>query len=138
MIKKSFSAAALFAAVLITCLSCSSAPPQPTIEEQETIEAFVRLRDQVGSTVTYDQFGTLMAEAKTKIEKLKNAEKKNECFVSAINRSYASYETCQKATLVIEQTKDETRRIDLETTRAFMIGYAAVSLSKAQECFKQR
>lgn len=138
MITKSVSAAVLLTFVLSVCLSCSSGPPQPTIEEQETIEAFVKLRDVVGSAVTYDQFTKLMAEAKTKIENLQKAEKKNECFFSAINRSYASYETCKKATLVIEQTKDETRRVDLETTRAFMIGYAAVSLSKAQQCFKQR
>ena len=80
----------------------------------------------------------LLADAQSRIEKLKKAEKTNPCFMSAITRSYASYETCKKASKLIEEEQDENRRIDLETTRSFMLGFASVSLSKAEECFKKK
>lgn len=134
---KIVSAAAMLALVLSTFLSCSG-PPKPTEEEKKALEAFERVRAGVESKVSYDQFEKLLADAQQSIESLKSVEKKSPCFMSAITKSYASYETCKKATKLIGETADDNRRIDLETTRSFMIGYAAVSLSKAEECFKKK
>jgi hypothetical protein len=135
--KKMISAAAMLAFILSAALSCSG-PPKPTEEEKAAMEAFERVRDGLESKFSYDQFERLLADAQSQIENLKKAEKKNPCFMSAITRSYASYETCKKASKLIEEEQDENRRIDLETTRSFMLGFASVSLSKAEECFKKK
>ena len=135
--KKIVCTAAMLAFVLSVSVSCSG-PPQPTAEEQATMEAFERVRDGMQSKVSYDQFEKLLTEAHNQIENLNKAEKKNQCFMSAIKRSYASYETCKKASKAIEEATDENRKIDLETTRSFMIGFASVSLAKAEECFKKK
>jgi hypothetical protein len=135
--KKMVSAAAMFAFILTAAFSCSG-PPKPTEEEEAAMEAFERVRDGLESKVSYDQLERLLADAQSRIEKLKKAEKTNPCFMSAITRSYASYETCKKASKLIEEEQDENRRIDLETTRSFMLGFASVSLSKAEECFKKK
>ncbi len=135
--KKIVSTAAMLAFILSASLSCSG-PPKPTQEEKEAMEAFERVRDGVETKVSYDQFAKLLADAQNTIESLKKAEQKNTCFMSAITKSYASYETCKKASKLIEEATDENRRIDLETTRSFMIGFASVSLSKAGECFKKK
>jgi len=135
--KKIVSAAAMLAFILSASLSCSG-PPKPTDEEKQAMEAFERVRSGVESKVSYDQFEKLLVDAQQTIENLKGVEKKNLCFMSAITKSYASYETCKKATKLIEEATDENRRIDLETTRSFMIGYASVSLAKAGECFKKK
>ncbi|KPJ74822.1 MAG: hypothetical protein AMJ54_16530 [Deltaproteobacteria bacterium SG8_13] len=135
--KKIVCAAAMLAFVLAASLSCSG-PPKPTDEEKAAMEAFERVRDGVEAKVSYDQFEKLLADAHSQIENLKQVDKKNPCFMSAITRSYASYETCKKASKMIEAETDENRRIDLETTRSFMIGFASVSLSKAGECFKKK
>ena len=102
------------------------------------MEAFEKVRDGVADKVSYEQFERLLADAQSQIENLKKAEKQNQCFLSAISRSYASYETCKKASKMIEEATDQNRKVDLETTRSFMIGYASVSLSKAEECFKKK
>ena len=135
--KKIVSAVLTIVFFLSASLSCSG-PPKPTEEEKATMEAFERVRDGVESKVSYDQFEKLLADAQSKIETLKKVEKKNPCFMSAITRSAASYETCKKASKAIEEATDENRKIDLETTRSFLIGFASVSLSKAQECFKKK
>ena len=135
--KKIVSVTAMLAFSVLAFGSCSG-PPQPTEEEKSAMEAFGKMQQAVASKVTYDQFAALLADAQIKIEDLKKAEKQNSCFMSAINRSYASYETCLKATKFIEEATDENRRIDLETTRSFMIGFASVSLSKAEGCFKKK
>ena len=135
--KKIVSAASMIVLILSAALSCSG-PPQPTAEEKATLEAFERLRNGAESKVSYDQFDKLLADAQSKIEELKKVEKKNPCFMSAITRSAASYETCKKASKAIEEATDENRRVDLETTRSFMIGFASVSLAKAEECFKKK
>ena len=135
--KRIVSAAAMIAFILSASLSCSG-PPKPTEEEKATMAAFERVRDGVEAKVSYDQFEKLLADAQSEIENLKKAEKTNPCFLSAITRSAASYETCKKASKAIEEATDENRRIDLETTRSFLIGFASVSLSKAEECFKKK
>ena len=135
--KKIVTAAAMLAFILSATFACSG-PPKPTEEEKQAMEVFERVRDGVESKVSYDQFEKLLVDAQQAIENLKSVEKKSPCFMSAITKSYASYETCKKATKLIEEAADENRRIDLETTRAFMIGYASVSLSKAGECFKKK
>ena len=135
--KKIVSVFAMLAFILSASFSCSG-PPKPSQEEMEAIEAFEKVRDGLSSTVTYDRFVTLLADAQVKIENLKKAEKQNPCFMSAITKSYASYETCKKASKMIEESTDERRKADLMTTRSFMMGFASVSLSKAEECFKKR
>ena len=135
--KKIVCTAAMIAFALSVSVSCSG-PPQPTAEEKATMEAFEKVRNGMQSKVSYDQFEKLLINAQNQIENLKKAEKKNQCFMSAIKRSYASYETCKKASKAIEEATDENRKIDLETTRSCMLGFASVCLSKSGECFKKK
>ena len=135
--KRIVCAASMIAFILSASLSCSG-PPKPTEEEKATLAAFEKVRAGVESKVSYDQFEKLLADAQRQIADLQKAEKKNQCFMSAIKRSAASYETCKKASKAIEEATDENRKVDLETTRSFLVGFASVSLSKAEECFKKK
>jgi hypothetical protein len=77
----------------------------------------------------------LLADARTKIDVLKQIEKKNACFFNAINKCYASYDISQKAWQQKDAATDDKRRDDMELTLSFSLGFASVSIAKANECF---
>ena len=113
--------------------SCSGSKPIP--EEEDVIDALTKVQGGIESKVSYSDFGKLLAAAKQKIDILKQIEKKNDCFLNAVNKCYASYEISQKAWQQKDMAKDEKRKEDMEITLSFSLGFASVSLAKANECF---
>ncbi|UCH22108.1 MAG: hypothetical protein JSU83_02325 [Deltaproteobacteria bacterium] len=113
--------------------SCSGSKPIP--EEEDVLDALTKVQGGIESKVSYSDFEKLLAAAKQKIDILKQIEKKNDCFLNAVNKCYASYEISQKAWQQKDMAKDEKRKEDMEITLSFSLGFASVSLAKANECF---
>ena len=131
--KKMLSIILLSVFTLWVSLSCSGSKPIP--QEKEVLNALTNIQGGIESKISYDQFGKLLADARTKIDVLKQIEKKNACFFNAVNKCYASYDISQKAWEQKDAAKDDKRREDMEITLSFSLGFASVSLAKANECF---
>ena len=124
----------LMFALLVT-LNCSR-KPKPILEEEEMLKLLTKMQNGIEAKISYTDFAKLVIESKNMLELLKKAENKNTCFFNAVNKCYTSFEISKKAWKLIEDALTEKRRIDMDTTLSFSLGFAAVSLAKANECFK--
>jgi len=112
-----------------------SGPPQPTAEEETVLDALKKIQEGYSSRVTFDRYTELLTVAAQKLDQLKKTGTDNSCFMNAANRCFSSFEIGKKAWKAKDETMDERRRIDMETTLSFTIGFASVSLAKANQCF---
>jgi hypothetical protein len=112
-----------------------SGPPQPTAEEDSVLDALKKIQEGYSSRVTYDRYTELLTVAAQKLDQLKKTGTDNSCFMNAANRCFSSFEIGKKAWKAKDEAMDERRRIDMETTLSFTIGFASVSLAKANQCF---
>lgn len=136
IMKRVFVIAAAGVLLLAVSLAFSrSGPPQPTAEEETVLNALKKVQEGYGSRVAYDRYAELLMVAAQKIDQLKKAGTYNSCFMSAADRCYSSFEIGKKAWKAKDEALDERRRIDMETTLSFTIGFASVSLAKANQCF---
>ena len=101
------------------------------------MNALTEVRDGVESKMSYEKFDKLLADARSKIDILKAVEEKNNCFMNAIDKCYASYEISQKAWQQKDTATDQKRKNDMDLTLSFSLGFASVSLAKANECFQK-
>ena len=124
----------LMFALLVT-LNCSR-KPKPILEEEEMLKLLTKMQNGIEAKISYTDFSKLVVESKNMLELLKKAENKNTCFFNAVNKCYTSFEISKKAWKLREDALTEKRRIDMDTTLSFSLGFAAVSLAKANECFK--
>lgn len=124
----------LMFALLVT-LNCSR-KPKPILEEEEMLKLLTKMQKGIEAKISYSDFSKLVVESKNMLELLKKAENKNSCFFNAVNKCYTSFEISKKAWKLREDALTEKRRIDMDTTLSFSLGFAAVSLAKANECFK--
>ena len=122
---------------LSIAIACS-APPKPTPEEKAVLDSLTTLQKGYDRRITVEEFALLLSAASSNIEQLKKGGKGNNCFLNAAKKCFSSYEISQKAWKLMEEASDESRRVDLETTLSFTIGFASISLAKANECFSQR
>lgn len=128
------------AGVLLLAVSFAfsrSGPPQPTAEEETVLNALKKVQEGYGRRVDYGQYTELLKDAAQKIDQLEKAGPHNSCFANAAKRCYSSFEIGKKAWKAKDEALDENRRIDMETTLSFTIGFASVSLAKANQCFNQ-
>ena len=126
------------AGVLLLAVSLAfsrSGPPQSTAEEETVLNALKKVQEGYSSRVTYAKYTELLNVATQKIDQLKKAGTYNSCFMNAADRCYSSFEIGKKAWKAKDEALDERRRIDMETTLSFTIGFASVSLAKANQCF---
>jgi hypothetical protein len=136
IMKRVFVIAAAGVLLLAVSLAFSrSGPPQPTAEEEAVLNALKRVQEGYGSRVAYGGYAELLTVAAQKIDQLKKAGTRNSCFMNAANRCYSSFEIGKKAWKAKDEALDERRRIDMETTLSVTIGFASVSLAKANQCF---
>jgi hypothetical protein len=126
------------AGVLLLAVSLAflrSGPPLPTAEEERVLDALKKVQEGYSSRVTYDRYTELLTVAAQKLDKLEKTGTDNSCFMNAANRCFSSFEIGKKAWKAKDEAMDERRRIDMETTLSFTIGFASVSLAKANQCF---
>lgn len=135
--KRRIALAALFAFIFSTMVSCY-VPPKPIPEEEAVLNSLKMLQQGYGKRVSFDEFTRLLSAASETIDELNKTGSANSCFLNAAKRSYSSYEISQKAWKLKEEALDENRRVDLETTLSFTIGFASISLAKANECFLRK
>ncbi|MFZ0133396.1 MAG: hypothetical protein WAK95_12700 [Desulfobacterales bacterium] len=121
--------------IAVTLAFSRSGPPQPTADEEAALSALKAIQEGYGSRVTYEKYAALLDTAAQKIDQLKKAGTPDTCFMNAAERSYSSFEMGKKAWKAKDEALDENRRIDMETTLSFTIGFASISLAKANECF---
>ena len=124
----------LMFALLVT-LNCSR-KPKPILEEEEMLKLLTKMQKGIEAKISYTNFSKLVVESKNMLALLKKAENKNSCFYNAVNKCYTSFEISKKAWKLREDALTEKRRLDMDTTLSFSLGFAAVSLAKANECFK--
>ena len=120
---------------LLATLNCSR-KPKPILEEEEMLKLLTKMQKGIEAKISYTNFSKLVVESKNMLELLKKAENKNSCFYNAVNKCYTSFEISKKAWKLREDALTEKRRLDMDTTLSFALGFAAVSLAKANECFK--
>jgi hypothetical protein len=126
------------AGVLLLAVSLAflrSGPPLPTAEEETVLDALKKVQQGYSSRVTYDRYTELLTVAAQKLDQLKKTGTDNSCFMNAANRCFSSFEIGKKAWKAKDEAMDERRRIDMETTLSFTIGFASISLAKANQCF---
>jgi hypothetical protein len=126
------------AGVLLLAVSLAfsrSGPPQPTAEEKMVLDALKKVQEGYSSRVAYDRYTELLTVAAQKLDQLKKTATDNSCFMNAANRCFSSFELGKKAWKAKDGAVDERRRIDMETTLSFTIGFASISLAKANQCF---
>jgi hypothetical protein len=130
-----FIAAAGVLLIAVSLAFSRSGPPQPTAEEETVLDALKKVQEGYSSRVTYDRYTELLTVAAQKLDQLKKTGTDNSCFMNAANRCFSSFEIGKKAWKAKDEAMDERRRIDMETTLSFTIGFASVSLAKANQCF---
>ncbi len=124
----------LMFALLVT-LNCSR-KPKPILEEEEMLKLLTKMQNGIEAKISYNDFVKLVIESKNMLELLKKAENKNSCFFNAATKCYTSFEISKKAWKLKDDALTEKRRIDMDTTLSFSLGFAAVSLARTKECFK--
>ena len=138
IMKRVFAIAVAGVLLLAVSLAFSrSGPPQPTAEEETVLNALKKVQEGYGSRVAYAGYTELLTVAAQRIDQLKKAGTHNSCFMNAANRCYSSFEIGKKAWKAKDEALDERRRIDMETTLSVTIGFASVSLAKANQCFNK-
>ena len=132
--KRSVYAIALLSALLVL-LSCSNIP-EPIPEEEALMDALQDLQQGVENKISYENFEARLSEAGKRYETLKRTKNTNSCFLNAANKCYASYTISRKAWKLMDEAKTEKRRLDMDTTLSFSLGFASVSLARARGCFE--
>ncbi|HHE65589.1 MAG TPA: hypothetical protein ENL09_06150, partial [Bacteroidetes bacterium] len=115
---------------LLVALNCSR-KPKPILEEEELLKLLTKMQNGIAAKITYNDFGKLLIESKNMLELLKKAKNKNNCFFNAVNKCYTSFEISKKAWKLRDEAETEKRKIDMDTTLSFALGFGAVSLAKA-------
>ena len=75
-------------------------------------------------------------EKNSEIEMLKQNNRINPCFQSAVEKCYASYEIARKAWDKKMTIEDESRKADMEMTLAFSLSFSAINIKRANQCYE--
>jgi hypothetical protein len=126
--------AIVFVAIFI-CMSCWG--PKKSPEEENILNALSNIQSSLETEASYEQFNQQLVQVKTQIDVLKSKKKNNACFMSSLDKCYASYTTCAKAWEQKMQATDQRRKQDMDLTLSVMQSFAALSVQRANNCFKK-
>ena len=132
--RKTYKVLVLILCLFILTVSCSG--PQKSAEEESALNSLTRIQNGLEGNITYDNFVGLLNEAKMEVDRLKQSPENNRCFVSAVEKCYASYEIARKAWKKKLETEDEKRKPDMEMTYSFSLSFATLNIEKANNCYK--
>ena len=128
---------ALLAIVLILISSSTSCSgPQISAEEENVLAALSEIQQALESNISYEEFLQLLDQAKGEIDRLKSNAENNPCFIGAINKCYAFYETGGKAWQQKMNTTDEARKNDMDLTLSVLQSRAALNIHLAGNCYQ--
>ena len=110
--------------------------PRITPEEAKVLVVLDEVQRAVESNIDYSQFEQLLNTAKAEITLLEHNRKKNPCFMSAVNKCYASYEIAKKAWKRKDTEEDMKRKEEMEMTLSFSLSFSALNIKKASKCYE--
>ena len=122
--------------LIVFSLLNSGCSPKITPEEAKVLVVLDEIQRGVESNIDFNRFEQLMETAKAEIKILEQNSKKNPCFVTAANKSFASYEIARKAWKKMTEEKDVKRKEDMEMTLSFCLAFSALNIEKANKCYK--
>ena len=135
--KKMVCAAIVLLTLILSLISCSK-KIEPLSEELALMDALQKLQEGADNKISYERFSRLLSTAGDSYETLKRTKNTNSCFLSAANKCYASFKISSKAWRLRDEAKTEKRRIDMDHTLSFSLGFASVSLARAKDCFERK
>jgi hypothetical protein len=121
----------ILVAILISCFS-----PKKSTQEENVLNTLTQIQNSLEADISYDMYAGMLMEAKVQVDRLKQSENKNSCFVSAVDKCYASYEIALKAWKQKLETENEQRKQDMDMTFSFSISFATLNIEKANSCYK--
>ncbi len=122
--------------VFLVVILSSCFNPKKTTEEESVLNTLTQIQNSLEADISYDKYAGMLMEAKVQVDHLKQSENKNSCFVSAVDKCYASYEIAQKAWKQKLETDNEKRKQDMDMTFSFSISFAMLNIEKANSCYK--
>jgi hypothetical protein len=130
-----YKAALVLFIIIWSCLNfgCS---PRITPEEAKVLVILDEIQRGVESNIDYNQFEQMLRTANAEINTLEQNPKKNPCFMSAVNKCYASYDIARKAWKRMDEEKDQKRKEDMEMTLNFSLSFSALNIEKANKCYQ--
>jgi hypothetical protein len=130
-----YKAAFVFFIIICSFLNfgCS---PRITPEEAKVLVILDEIQRGVESNVEYAQFEQMLRTANAEIKTLEQNPKKNQCFMSAVSKCYASYDIARKAWKKMDEEKDTKRKEDMEMTLNFSLSFSALNIEKANKCYQ--
>ena len=129
------SASIAFSILLVIILLTSCLSPKKSTEEENALNSLLQIQNKLEADITYDEFAVLLRDAKPKVDRLKQTENNNRCFISAVDKCYAAYEIAGKAWKRKMETNNDKIRQDMETTFSFSISFATLNIQKANNCY---
>ncbi len=123
------------AIVIVSVLLISCSGPQKSTEEENVLTSLNDIQNSLEASISYDKYAELLVNTKMKLDQLKQSEQNNSCFMSAVEKSYASYEIARKAWKQKLAADDEKRKQDMDMTYSFSISFASLNIEKANNCY---
>jgi len=130
-----FRAAVLVLLGLFSALN-SSCSPKITPQEAKVLVALDEIQQGVEEKIEYNQFVQLLETAEAELDTLSRSTKPNPCFLSAVEKCYASYEIARKAWQKMMEAKDQSKKADMEMTLSFSLSFSSINIQKANNCYK--
>ena len=124
----------VFVAILIVT-ACWG--PKKSQEEENVLNALTNIQRSLENQASYEQFIQLLGKVRTEIDILKGQKKNNPCFISSVEKCIASYTTCAKAWEEKMHATSEVRKQDMDLTFSVMQSFAALSIQRANNCYKK-
>ena len=128
--------AAVLLLIIVFSVAVSSCSPEISPQEAKVLVALGEIQRGVEANIAYDQFVQRSQTARAEIDLLKQGEKANPCFQSAVERSYSAYEIARKAWKKKMQEKDDNRKADLDMTLSFSLSFASINIKRANSCYE--
>ena len=110
--------------------------PKITPQEAKVLVALEDIQRAAGENIQYDRFVQLLGTARAELDMLKQSTKPNPCFLSAVEKGYASYEIAGKAWQKKMELKDEKKKADMDLTLSFSLSFASINIQKANKCYE--
>jgi hypothetical protein len=131
-----YRAAVLVLTVIVFALNTTGCSDKISPQETRILEVLGEIQRGIEANIDYAGFEQSLVTAEAEIEMIKQDDKPNSCFQSAVEKSYASYEIARKAWKKKLTTKEENRKADLEMALTFSLSFSAINVERAKKCYR--
>ena len=121
--------------VLVSLMVMSCKSDTMSAQEQTVLSSLKAVQSTVETNAPLEKYLASVAAAKSQLERLKASNHAKPCFLSAAQKSHASYEIAGKAWQRKAVEKDPKRKADMEMTMSFSLSFAAIEMEKASQCY---